>query len=328
MNEITDLEAKIEAFKEISLTQLKREELGIYSFEQTFEDIQAVYEWLSVFVEKKEFLKNEVSQGSVNSITNWLGQFTQVAKEIVEFDPTKVNPNEVKNNIASRITSIRQGMFNDLLGVFNFLKIESLNIKQASRNIQKQEEEISKALTRVSGLEAEAQATLASIKQAAGSTGATVYSEVFKNQASLHRKIANRWFWGSIVIIFSIIGYLLYLLDQLSKDSFNNSSLPIAIHDVFIKAVLLSVLFYALHQAIRNYNANMHLEVLNQHRQNAIETFEAFANAATTDEVKSAVLMQATSSIFDFNKSGFLTKDNPPPPSFNPADFLKNLGGK
>jgi hypothetical protein len=61
--------------------------------------------------------------------------------------------------------------------------------------------------------------------------------------------------------------------------------------------------------ATRIYRAQLHNETVNKHRQNALTTFEAFANAADDDLTKSAVLTQATQCIFSPQHTGFIADD-------------------
>ena len=63
-----------------------------------------------------------------------------------------------------------------------------------------------------------------------------------------------------------------------------------------------------INRSIKNYTAEKHLETINRHRQNALATFEAFAEAAGENrETRDAVLLASTDAIFDANQSGYLS---------------------
>jgi hypothetical protein len=66
------------------------------------------------------------------------------------------------------------------------------------------------------------------------------------------------------------------------------------------------VLYYGLVWAGRNFSTHRHNQTVNNHRQNALKTFEAFVKAASDDATKNAVLLQATQSIFSPQASGYL----------------------
>ena len=80
------------------------------------------------------------------------------------------------------------------------------------------------------------------------------------------------------------------------------------LQSIFTKGFVLSPIYVWLNRSIKNYTAQKHLEVINTHRQNALETFERFVEAAEGNrETRDAVLLAATKAIFDANQSGYLS---------------------
>ena len=78
--------------------------------------------------------------------------------------------------------------------------------------------------------------------------------------------------------------------------------------NLFAKTFFLSLIFLFLNRSIKNFTAEKHLEVINTHRQNALETFDTFVAAAEGNrETRDAVLLAATKAIFDANQSGYLS---------------------
>ena len=79
------------------------------------------------------------------------------------------------------------------------------------------------------------------------------------------------------------------------------------LQNIFTKGFLLSLIYLLLNRSIKDYTAQKHLEVINRHRQNALETFERFVSSAARQETKEEVLLAATNAIFDANQSGYLS---------------------
>ena len=79
------------------------------------------------------------------------------------------------------------------------------------------------------------------------------------------------------------------------------------LQNIFTKGFLLSLIYLLLNRSIKNYTAQKHLEVINRHRQNALDTFERFVSSAARQETKEEVLLAATNAIFDANQSGYLS---------------------
>ena len=71
------------------------------------------------------------------------------------------------------------------------------------------------------------------------------------------------------------------------------------------KLIILAGLYYALLWSAKNYAAARHNFVVNRHRATSLTTFETFVKAASTEDVKQAILLQATSSIFAAQPSGY-----------------------
>ncbi len=75
------------------------------------------------------------------------------------------------------------------------------------------------------------------------------------------------------------------------------------------KIAFAFVLLFGLLWSSRNYSASRHNEVVNRHRMNALRSFETFAKAATDDQTKNAVLIQATQAIFAPQATGYVKTD-------------------
>lgn len=75
------------------------------------------------------------------------------------------------------------------------------------------------------------------------------------------------------------------------------------------KIIILAGLSYGMLLCARNYSASGYNFVVNRQRENSLRTFETFVKAASTEDVKQAVLLQATSAIFSLQGSGYTTKD-------------------
>ncbi|WP_204348685.1 hypothetical protein, partial [Serratia marcescens] len=75
------------------------------------------------------------------------------------------------------------------------------------------------------------------------------------------------------------------------------------------KFFLLSVLIGATIWFGRTYRALKHLETINRHRANSLRTFQAFVKAASTDQIRDSVLVEAARSIFMIAPTGYVEQD-------------------
>ncbi len=326
MKNLSNFEEGYRIFSEFDIKALKRSELGPFSFEGSYVEIEGIARELKYLGNHKGFLESNplISQTHIDDVASRLKRFNQLANEIVAFIPTQVtNPNEEKNRIANEVSNLQRDVANTLSLTIHSIRLEELGDEDYRAAAAEKERRADELLDQLMLKMEEASGALGKIKEISGNAGATVYSEVFKMQAKKHNEIAQKWFKSSAAFLAIVFMYVFYLvfLDHPQDVEKAETIAREAIRNV----LLLSVLSVGLFQSIKNYNANKHLEVVNEHRQNAIETFEAFSNAASDPQVKSTILIQATQSIFAADQTGYLSKDSETNLSLNFSELIGKM---
>lgn len=148
----------------------------------------------------------------------------------------------------------------------------------------------------------------AAAKSAAGNTVASVYSELFDVLAKSYEKSSAKWLYATLFIGFLIISVAAVFIYILFNTSIANNT--VLIQFTIGKVVILSVLYFVLVMFSRNYKANLHLATVNKYRAKAMQSFEAFAEAAKDDQTKNAVLLEATRCIYSHVATGFVGADD------------------
>lgn len=156
---------------------------------------------------------------------------------------------------------------------------------------------------------AEVEGTLEKIRRAAQEVGVAQHAVHFRQEADECQAAAKRWLIATIIfagltLAFGIGSFVYYLNSLASLTVFQSVQLAVT------KLILFSILFTGLLWTGRIYKAQRHNHVVNKHRQNALSTFETFAKAASDEQTKSAVLLQATQCIFSAQHTGFITHDS------------------
>lgn len=135
----------------------------------------------------------------------------------------------------------------------------------------------------------------------------------FNSQAREH----SRWSWGWLVATAVVAsGTLLWAWQNYQEalvralpTSAGTSAPSLSATAVaqlgIAKLLLFSVLLGATFWCARNYRAHRHNYVVNRHRRNALASFEAFVSSTKDPQVKNAVLVQATASIFAPQSTGY-----------------------
>lgn len=160
----------------------------------------------------------------------------------------------------------------------------------------------------IKNIQKEAENILSAVRDAAGKVGVSTKAQVFAEQAIEHRASAVWWMWATIAAAVSAVAWGATVLWWIPIDP--NAPIPEIVQQAIAKLIVFSGLSYGLLWCARNYSANRHNYVLNKHRQNSLTTFETFAAAAEQDtDIKNAILLQATTSIFAAQTTGYLTTE-------------------
>lgn len=168
--------------------------------------------------------------------------------------------------------------------------------------------EYTDTLFAIKKIESDAKNALQNIHLVSSKAVVSKHSVIFKEEAANHKRNSWCWFAGIIVLIVTIILIAYGLLNGSLMPSSND--IGIIIQYTIAKLIIFSTLYFALAWAVKSYRANKHNEVLNKHRQNALDTFDAFVDAASSDEqTKNAVLLQTVQSIFCQQNTGYNEKE-------------------
>ncbi len=164
----------------------------------------------------------------------------------------------------------------------------------------------------------------------------------FQQLAFKNRKAA--YFWAVIACIL-ICGLIGLLLDNLSViDTFikmadlvkkglagvspsnNDEIISKTIYFtffkyIFTKLLLYSMFIYIIIFCVKNYNAQMHNNIINSLKSNAFKSTLSLINTARTDDGNDKLLIQATQAIFSNQPTGYNGKESEP----NSPNLVTNI---
>ena len=150
---------------------------------------------------------------------------------------------------------------------------------------------------------AEARSVLQSIQEIAAKAGVGQQSTVFGEQAKKDGCTSRNWLISAGVAAgLSVIAVWLVLFYwPLSAQTTGE-----IVREIGGRFAVLTLFAFALGFTFRQFTSSKHNETVNLHRENALRTFETFVSAAGDQEIKDAVLLEATRAIFAPQSSGFL----------------------
>ena len=270
------------------------------------------------------------SQGQLITVNQNLQAFYEHIRQIEEFEISGENPRDAHNNLLqdtyNYCDSVKQ-MLGDITAFLSSRKVSQLEtdvkttVAEAvdqSNNLMNSVNELGKA---AEANEAARQKRFEELELAIQNHLAekpiSQYKTIFQKQAREHYKNARIWLGMAGVATGAFVAAFI-LLSIFVK--FEGTELAGTLQNLFTKGFLLSPIYVWLNRSIKNHTAQKHLEVINTHRQNALETFDTFVAAAEGNrETRDAVLLAATEAIFDANQTGYLSTKAAGPDSRSPV---------
>lgn len=317
---------------QIDLEGLKRADLSGagFSFELVHQDLSTVHSMLrEILTSPRESLLN-FSRVVVQDLKNYLPQFYENAQKIENFQISNENPREAYDNLLRNISNSCGNVKEPLGRIIAYLssrRMEQLNaeikltVDTAVGRLETETNQAKENNNEVEKLRKETQQELDQLKlerqNQLAKQSVSEFKEIFEKQAKQYRKGA--WIWLGIAgVATGAFATTFVLLSKFMGSG--GTELPGVLQNLFTKGFVLSPIYVWLNRSIKNYTAQKHLEVINTHRQKALETFDRFVESAgQNQETRDAVLLSATDAIFDANQTGYLSTKGSGPDSRSPV---------
>ncbi|WP_147395196.1 hypothetical protein [Azospirillum cavernae] len=181
------------------------------------------------------------------------------------------------------------------------------NIEELVRSVEKGNKIVSEARSDFDIKRSEIDNIVAAAREASVKAGVAHFTHDFNDAAEMHGNAAKNWLiaTGIIACLTAIFAFLSFFI-EISHDA----SVAFFINRISSKLVFLGLFLAATIWCGRLYKAAKHQEATNRHRANALKTFQAFVQAAGTEPIREAILMETTRSIFAITPSGYLDSND------------------
>ena len=191
-----------------------------------------------------------------------------------------------------------------------FVPPDTLDAAGSKAEIQRLIQSANEAKDATEQVKDEAEKVLADVRDLAKEQGVTQHAGIFRDAAEQYKKQKGPWLWAfgalSALAIAAAVALLVFGLGP----TVEAGDFGLAIQVTATKLFAFGVLSYTILLTGRGYRAAAHNEIVNEHRRNALRSFQAFVDGAADEATKNAVLVQATHSIFSHRPSGFGQQEN------------------
>jgi hypothetical protein len=267
---------------------------------------------------------------TVNTIQQHAATAAGFFGRVSGFTLTDQNPNQTRNTLVAEADGLWHQVFEAVSPKVAFLRKADSDTTRLAKELQEsilvQQAAMRAASDEKDAILEDMKKTLGTIKDNAAEAGVTKHSGYFKDEADSHVLSASRWLKTALVFGLAMLAYsglFLWLDHPASADANFYSS----IHFIVPRLTILLVLGFALGWSSRNYSAAKHNEVVNRHRQNALNSFETFVKSTHDAETKNAVLRQATQSIFAPQDTAFSKNDVSAGPATQIVEIVRGISG-
>ena len=172
------------------------------------------------------------------------------------------------------------------------------------RELQALTQQSKEALSTIEDVEGRASKALVGIQQSAAEAGVSKHAEAFERAAKKYSRSAGWWFrtlFASAIAAASLVFWWVVAEDPPPA----NANLAFAIQAATGKLFVFGVLSYLIVWVGRAHRAAAHNQVVNEHRRDALQTFETFVNSTMDEATRDVILVQTTQCIFSHRPSGF-----------------------
>ena len=234
--------------------------------------------------------------------------------QIKEFDPTKIDSPAVQReslitNLEQTYDSVFSSVWHQIAYLssrerdFGAMEVEARSVVES---VRREAAQLKKSLENQNN---DAALILQEIRQVAAEQGVSQQAIHFKNEADHHKSQSEVWFFrtmvaGGVLLTYSVISLFIHNIPgAYVADAYGATQLAVS------KFLIFGIIAYVLFLMARNYMSHRHNEIVNRHRQNALATFTALAEATSDAASSDIVLAHAAACIFSPQETGLTKQD-------------------
>ncbi len=326
-------------FDKFDIEGLRRSDLSgrRLNFQSVYPELSDVYAMLREIVTSSRGSLTGLPSTDIEQLKYYILQFYDMVGRITGFGSGATDARERHATLLNEICQFREDVKQSLIQVAAYLSSrevgqvedrlkaalvstqESFNttisteierLQKTGEEAQEKEQTRQKSFDRLY-IQLQNQLTEKSISQ---------YKTIFSVQAKKHEKAASIWLIATVGLSVVFAGILAWLFKDLGSAA---NQLSTILPNLFSKGFYISLVYLLLNRCIKNYTAEKHLDVINTHRQNALETVDPFLEATKENrETRDQILLAATKTIYDANQSGYLSAKTSGSDSANPVQQI------
>ena len=230
-------------------------------------------------------------------------------QQVLTFNSRSADAEGQHTSLLTNLASVYQPTFNRIFPLISYSVARTADFGKLSQDgraaVQSVRDETSSALKEIKATSETAAEILRGVQAAAAEQGVTQQASYFKAEADKHAATSESWRKWTVRVAFALGCYGIATLFFHKWSWLAPKNTSEAIQFTASKLLIFFVLSFLLFLCSRNFMSNRHNEIVNRHRQNALMTYKALADAGGTAEARDVVLSHAASAIYKLHDTGY-----------------------
>lgn len=287
-------------------TLISRTQWGDINFADAKDDIDAIYSIVHILnglpLEKLPANAGNEIFAALNSAFDWISRIDKFTLH------QPGGPVEHRNQILTNLPSMQESLYRSTHQWIPFLAYLKGDIpaqldaiSSSVRNAETTDSDFTKY---VAEKKSAIDAAVSAAREASAKAGAAHFTQDFLSDAGDREDAASNWLRAAATAAAITVGVAV---------GFFWVAAPVGVYAVAqfttSKIVILAMLIGATAWCAGNYRANKHQATVSRHKGHSLKTFQAFVQASDSPDIKDAVLLETTRSIFAHAASGYLKNE-------------------
>lgn len=244
-------------------------------------------------------------------LKNALQNASRARDQVAGFNPGGRQVHVAQTEMLNRIVDFVKEFFAAAGPVLHYISSRDRDLPSFAEDVQQRLSNtigmVSASLEEIVSARDEAVVVLDGIRETAAQAGVSQNAEAFASEVRKHEEAAGRWLVSLInfvVLTLASAGVSVWVLIEGPRLETGQ-----VVQLGFIKLIVFSTLVYGAIWSGKNYRSHRHLQAVNQHRANALQTFRSFYAATESEQIREAILLHAAQAAFGHISTGFDSSD-------------------
>jgi hypothetical protein len=242
-------------------------------------------------------------------VRNLANQDFNLLDQILKFNTDQSSPAQVRQSYIQAIINTYAPTFATLHPLIAYSLHRSADFQRLDREargtLQAVKDRADGLTGELSGQLKKANSIVEEVRKVAAETGVSQQAIYFKDEAQEHLTEAETWRERTVKLawllgLYAVASLFIAKIPWLKPDD-TYQSIQLGVS----KLLIFAVISFMLYLSARNFLSHKHNSIVNKHRQNALMTYKALADAAGSPENREVVLTHAAACIFSPQATGY-----------------------